>query len=259
MDSKAFIITGVGSMHRVTDARGKRVEFKHRYAACFIVTLRGRIRFTSSEGTVVADKDHPVFLPEGLSYVNECEQEAESLVLNFHTSKPYRAPESLSPIPERVAREHFSAMETAARASENGTLAILGHLYALAAHLFSPPAIPAEGESIVYAARAYMMEHYSDPSLSIGQIADACHVSEVYLRKLFVKHQSMPPFKALTNIRMERAHALTMEKRPIGEIAASVGYSDIYQFSRAYRRHFAHPPSGHPRTREASADAEGRF
>ena len=29
----------------------------------------------------------------------------------------------------------------------------------------------------------------------------------------------------------------------VKEIAAAVGYSDIYQFSRAYKRHFGFPPS----------------
>ena len=52
-----------------------------------------------------------------------------------------------------------------------------------------------------------------------------------------------PPDVVLTDLRMDEARAMLEEKRPIKEVIGRVGYSDVYQFSRAYKRHFGFPPS----------------
>ena len=49
--------------------------------------------------------------------------------------------------------------------------------------------------------------------------------------------------EALFDIRMQRAALLAKEKRPLAEIAAQSGYSDVFQLSRAFRRRFGYPPS----------------
>ena len=51
------------------------------------------------------------------------------------------------------------------------------------------------------------------------------------------------PFRLLMDLRMKKAYEMLLEKRPIKEIASSVGYSDIYQFSRAYKRYFGYAPT----------------
>ena len=61
--------------------------------------------------------------------------------------------------------------------------------------------------------------------------------------KLFAKELNTSPFRHLTKLRMEKASLLIFEKRPLKEVAESVGYSDVFQFSRAYKRYFGYPPS----------------
>ena len=70
-----------------------------------------------------------------------------------------------------------------------------------------------------------------------------CAVSEVYLRKLFEKELQASPYGKITEMRMDKAKMLIEEKRPLKEIADSVGYSDVFQFSRAYKRYFGHAPT----------------
>ena len=89
----------------------------------------------------------------------------------------------------------------------------------------------------------FMYESYADSSLLVSDISDYLFISEIYLRKLFLKKYNTTPFKYLTKIRMEQAKYLAAEKIPVGEIALHVGYSDIYQFSRAYKRFYGYSPS----------------
>ena len=89
MNFNDFAITKFISTFYAVDKKGRKKEFENRRFACFILTLKGRISFTSGELRVFSDKTHAVFLPQGLSYVNECLEDAESIVLNFSTSMPY--------------------------------------------------------------------------------------------------------------------------------------------------------------------------
>ena len=90
MDRASFVITQYLTPLHVFDKAGSRMNFESRYANCFIITLKGRIRFSFESGTVSSDEKHSVFLPRGLRYLNECIEEAESYVFNFQTAESDR-------------------------------------------------------------------------------------------------------------------------------------------------------------------------
>ena len=67
-----FVITEFIGAMLSKDPKGRKFVYNNRPYACFIVTYKGRAKFMSKYGIVVADSEHSVFLPQGLSYVNEC-------------------------------------------------------------------------------------------------------------------------------------------------------------------------------------------
>ena len=178
-------------------------------------------------------------MPQGLCYENECIEDAHSLVFSFYTLESYTEPLNLRKVSERFAKECYFNIERQIRGEKN-TQAIFITLYTLAQKLFENES-PAH--SRIADALRYISENYDNPSLTVQKIAANCYISEIYLRKLFEKEGLEPPFAVLTEIRMSRARELLLEKRPVKEIALSVGYSDVYQFSRAYKKHFGHCPS----------------
>lgn len=239
-----FTIIGFNNIFTSHNTTGAIIEMKKRYCSCFIIVLQGSIRFTHTNGSIVADSRHPVFLPQGLTYKNYCLEDAESLVFNFYTQDTYSTPISLSPIPPQFAAERYASIErTLTSPLPQGRMEVLAELYGLAARLFASEQSGSSGEITVKTAMEYLHSHYTQPELTMRQVAKACFISEAYLRKLFATHLNTTPFRYLTQIRMTRAQTLALEKLPIAEIAASVGYADIYQFSRAYKKHFGYPPS----------------
>ena len=108
-----FIIAEFNSIFTATNTEGKIIELKNRYCSCFIVTFSGSIKFSYESGSVVADSEHPVFIPEGLTYQNECVEDAESLVFNFHTLNKYAEPIVLSSVSHRFATEKYGEIEKA--------------------------------------------------------------------------------------------------------------------------------------------------
>jgi len=239
-----FIITDFNNIFTANDHKGKTIEIKNRYCSSFIVTLSGSIRFTYVNGNIVADSNHPVFIPEGLTYKNECLEDAKSLVFNFHTLEKQEEPSVLSSVFHVFATEKYKEIEKAllSNTPEN-KMVILCELYSLAAKLFSTQQKPSAGNATVNKAIEYICLNYGISSLSVSQVAQECFVSEIYLRKLFSEKLNTTPFSYITNIRMTRARNLIQEKIPIKEVAVLVGYNDIYQFSRAYKKHFGYPPS----------------
>lgn len=244
MDFENFIIKKFVNCFYARDPKGRRTEFKDRRFACFILTLKGRICFTAENGCVTTSENQAVFLPRGLSYTNECLEDAESIVLNFLTEEEYTEPLALRAVSQKIAKECYGNIKKAsASLSRKRNVLIMKEMYAVAAELFSDDEKQSAADKILTSAVEYMMENYGDASLTVEKVAAHCFISEIYLRKLFEKKYGTTPFKMLTDIRMKKAYLLAKEKRPIKEIAASVGYSAVYQFSRAYKKYYGEPPS----------------
>ena len=243
MNSESFVITKFNNIYTALNQKGKIIELKSRHCACFIVTLRGSIRFTHSGGSIVADSTHPVFIPEGLSYINECLEDAHSLVFSFHTLDKYRFPWVLSAVSHSFAAERYEAIEkTLISEPSEKSMIRLSELYSLAAKLFSTTKKLSSADAVIRTATEFIHANYRDPALTVSAVAGHCFVSEIYLRKLFAKKLGTTPFRLITKTRMTRARDLARERIPIKEIATAVGFSDIYQFSRAYKKHFGYSP-----------------
>jgi len=238
------IITAVMDCFFAKDPRGHKIEINQRRYACFIVTRKGRIRFTFRDGVLICDKDHPIFLPYGACYRNECLDSAESYVFNFLT-KDQHQPMLLSPPGEMQTKKAFDQISKGHSTSFSNEAKTIGELYYLMSALFAAPAVSLS-EKVLKASLEYIDHHYASPSLSVRAISEYCFISESYLRKLFSDQFGRSPFQYITDVRMQKATMLLYEKRPVTEIACLVGYSDVYQFSRAYKRYYGYAPSMHP-------------
>lgn len=238
-----MIITAVEDCFFARDMRGHKIDMNQRKYACFIVTVKGKIRFTFRDRTLICDKDHPIFLPYGACYTNECLDSAESYVFNFLT-KDEHSPMLLLPPSDMQVKKTFEQISLRHSISFGDEAKAIGELYYLMSALFAVPAVSLS-DKVLRASREYIDHHYTSPSLSVKAISEYCFISESYLRKLFLDKLGRSPFKYVTDIRMQKAKILLYEKRPITEIARLVGYSDVYQFSRAYKRYYGYAPSAH--------------
>ena len=91
--------------------------------------------------------------------------------------------------------------------------------------------------------KAYVDNNYANPAISLIMVADAFHISEVYLSKLFKQITGENFSKYIEQLRMERANQLLEEKKPIKDVAIEVGYNSPQVFRRAYKRLYGVSPS----------------
>ena len=76
-------------------------------------------------------------------------------------------------------------------------------------------------------------------NLDIADIAARCGVSECYFRRLFREYSGESPIAFRARHRIERAKQLLLsdEHFSIGEIAQELNFSDIYHFSKDFKKH----------------------
>jgi len=68
-------------------------------------------------------------------------------------------------------------------------------------------------------------------------------VSPFYLSHVFSQYMGVTFTEYLTDVRMHHARTMLVESgRSIGEIADRTGYSDVYYFSKVFKRHHTMPP-----------------
>ena len=84
----------------------------------------------------------------------------------------------------------------------------------------------------------YIQANLTDPSLSLGSVAELFHMNDSYLSRTFTKELGFSFSKYLNRLRMERAIVLlrTTDLKAY-QIAESVGIPDAYFFSNCFKKY----------------------
>ena len=85
-------------------------------------------------------------------------------------------------------------------------------------------------------------------TITVQNIADRVCLDRTYFSNLFRQRIGISPKQYLLKHRMEQAMFFLQDGYSITVTAASVGYQDIYTFSKMFKRYFGNPPSNYRRT-----------
>jgi AraC-like DNA-binding protein len=98
-----------------------------------------------------------------------------------------------------------------------------------------------------------MAGHYARP-IYVEELAAACHCSVTNFRRLFRRALSARPMEYLAHLRVQMAVGLLENSsKPVGEIAAQVGFETPSSFNRQFRRTTGTSPRRWRRQRSAPA------
>lgn len=112
----------------------------------------------------------------------------------------------------------------------------------------SAPPIPGlkKGDKSKYVLQAmdYIGEHYHDPNITVGEIAQHLGLSEGHLSHTFKKETDYTLLNYLTRYRIHKAMELLRDCRlKVYEVAEQVGYKDITYFSSTFKKLVGVTPS----------------
>ncbi len=79
---------------------------------------------------------------------------------------------------------------------------------------------------------------------TLAEMAEACHLDEAYLCRLFKRFDSQSPYQYLMRLKMaEAAQRLQEQTTPAKQIAYDLGFDNPLHFSRVFKRVFGLSPS----------------
>ncbi len=119
---------------------------------------------------------------------------------------------------------------------------LCGKIFELLARLGKAASLPAPA---AYAQRAqnYIQSHYIHP-ITVGGIAQLLGIDRRYLSEVCKRYLGKSPKQYLTELRMGRAKELLAGGGlTVAEVARNVGYDDVFQFSKLFKRYHGLPPS----------------
>ena len=82
-----------------------------------------------------------------------------------------------------------------------------------------------------------LLEAHLDGNIALQQVAAACELSVSHFARAFSKTFRKPPYKWLTELRVEKARGLMINSRlPFAEIAIQCGFADQSALNRSFKR-----------------------
>jgi AraC-like DNA-binding protein len=154
----------------------------------------------------------------------------------------------------KLLRGYIRSLESSALAtSVEGREIVRRHMLDLIAIAATPHrSIGDSSLSAVAAARTqaifdHLASHFSDPELSVSNVAQSLHISTRYVQRLL--ETSGTSFTAhITELRLKHALALLTAQGKsdvrICDVALQAGFSDISHFNRLFRSRFGDTPKG---------------
>ena len=203
--------------------------------------LSGLTTYESQGATYISDASHIVFLPKNSSYTVHFCKPGECFLLEFDSEgRDYDILSAKISNPSAFIN-HMLRIENQWLFKKPGymprCMSVLYEILALLDELTNASYLPSSKANRISGAIAHLEENYTDPELSIGEIAQASGISEVYFRRLFDEIYHTPPSQYLRNIRIEKAKGLLIgDYTSIEDIAHAVGFASIYHFCKTFRQ-----------------------
>ncbi|MEE1239922.1 MAG: helix-turn-helix transcriptional regulator [Acutalibacteraceae bacterium] len=243
MKNLEIILSKPENILRTFNYEGSVFSMKQRPSSVIIIALCGKIDFVFEDKTLPCNGSNAIFIPKGATYQVVCHEYSESLLFNFQTTVEPKSPEPLGEPDRKSVEELFQKTALLFAHTEHSRYMLFSAYYELFSLIFDTEYSNKASEKYVVTAENIMIQKFASNSLTCADISKECNISQVYLRKLFIKYRNITPYQFLLNLRMKKAKIYLNEGYSVSEVAQTVGYSDVYQFSRAYKKHFGYPPS----------------
>lgn len=89
---------------------------------------------------------------------------------------------------------------------------------------------------------SYIAEHVRE-KITVKELSELCGYHTQYYIRLFCLHLGITPHQYLISYRMKRAVSLLNEGRSVAETADMVGYREVRNFIRGFKKYYGYSPS----------------
>jgi len=229
----------------------KNKKAKRDYRPCWAIVIKyeGKTVYTSDNKDYISDKNNIVILPRGCAYEWQCVQSGHFSIIEFQCDTECKELFLFSVKSSDKILRFFKDMEYKRAVKKTMyEMECLRDVYSLILHLtdeMTKSYMPTSRREKLLPAIEYIAKNYNR-KISNDELAGLTGLSTVYFRKLFFEQFGISPIAYVHNLRITKAkEMLKSDYGSITDIALSLGYNNIYDFSRDFKNHTGVSPSNY--------------
>ena len=242
-----LVITDVHSVSTLHSPENKKSKRINRPCWAVVIKYEGETFYLSNGKRFLSDVNHLVILPKGCTYDWVCTKAGRFSIIEFESEITYAEPVTFSvPNSEKILKMFKELEYKRNLKTKTIKLESIRDTYAIILTLLQSETehyLPAEKKQKIATAIAYISQNYNK-RITNAELAAMCGLSVVYFRKLFNYTVGMSPIVYVQKLRIEKAkEILKSDYSSLADVALSLGYSSLYDFSRAFKKHTGISPS----------------
>ena len=206
---------------------------------------RSDARLEANGKSIDVGKGSVCYVPAKLDYLRVADED-ELIAIHFQTSDyVVREIEALMPHNTEKFNELFHKIFAIWESKAEGYRYLANAcLYEIFSECQKECAINSKKDSKIKLSVEYMLEHYRDSELTIGEVAAHSFMSEVYFRRIFKEEFGISPQKYIIGLRLQYAiRLMSAGEYSLKDVAYSSGYSDYKYFSSEFKKAYGVSPS----------------
>ena len=214
-----------------------------------LYTTQGEETYTFSDQTITASPDTVLYLPRDEAYTITLSGESSTVIyFDFEPPMPSDIPPLLISVGAFPAlRSAFSDAEHEwSRRRKDSVATCFSLFYKILSLLIRAEEARTHGAEYARISDAvqYLHTHYTDPDFRIGELAKISDMSVRYFEMLFLECMKRTPKEYVLQLKLDLARELLQnEKNTVTDVAARLGFGDIYHFSRTFKKKTGYTPT----------------
>jgi len=242
-----LVITKVCSVSTVYTLQNAKTTKKDRARWAVVIKFEGETIYTSNGKQFLSDLSHLVILPKGCSYDWQCTKSGRFSIIEFDSPATYTEPIYFPVKNGEKILKMFHELEYK-RNLKKPTMEIesIKDTYSIILTLIQSalePYLSTDKQQKIAPAVEYISQNYNK-TITNDALAALSGMSTVYFRKLFTGVMGVSPIAYVHRLRIEKAkEMLKTDYGTLSDVAQSLGYPNLYDFSRNFKKHTGVSPS----------------
>lgn len=218
-----------------------------RYSDAFVYFISGSVKYIFDSISFTANAGNVIFLPKNSFYEMQIIENAEYICIDFdfEDTKSIKNGEVYQGFPSSIRNDFEKFIYNWYRREPWCITEAFSAIYRIYSSILRAQYknYNKSGKKTADAMK-YILEHYTEPDLTINEVASEIGVSETHLRRLIKNKTSMSPIKYISYLRIEKAKNMLRDTNcTVTEISSMCGFNDQYYFSREFKSNVGVAPS----------------